>query len=303
MWVSRLRAFKRLLWNRRDFQHMVENLSDEETRRSKYRELVDEYYDFCTDVYQLGWGDHFHFAPFYGEESQLEALLAQEEFLIEQVGVTSDFRVLDVGCGVGGPTCTIAQQTGAHVVGINICELQIEKARQRAAALKLADRVDFQLVDAMNMPFGDGSFDFVYGIESICHMPDEDRCYRECARVLKPGGTFAGWDWAIPRPPATDEERNDLEAICRVHAVPFLLTTDQVRTAIERQGFVVEKFEDLAGRGGPRKWWSSLEQRARTPIFFGMTWMKTMVEAARALTAAGKAGTFTPLCYWLAQKP
>lgn len=49
----------------------------------------------------------------------------------------------------------------------------------------------------MEMPFEDNSFDAVYAIEATCHAPKLEGVYGEVFRVLKPGGTFAFYEWCV----------------------------------------------------------------------------------------------------------
>ena len=58
-------------------------------------------------------------------------------------------RVLDVGCGVGGPAREIVKFTGAHVTGLNNNDYQIERATRYAANEGLSDKLDFVKGDFM----------------------------------------------------------------------------------------------------------------------------------------------------------
>ncbi|KAH8075038.1 sterol 24-C-methyltransferase [Aureococcus anophagefferens] len=51
--------------------------------------------------------------------------------------------------------------------------------------------------DFMALPFPEASFDGVYAIEATCHAPDRAKCYGEIYRVLKPGATFACYEWCL----------------------------------------------------------------------------------------------------------
>ena len=52
----------------------------------------------------------------------------------------------------------------------------------------MVKQLDFQLVNAMDMPFADETFDAVWALESLFHMPDRLQVLGEIARVLRPGG-------------------------------------------------------------------------------------------------------------------
>lgn len=70
-------------------------------------------------------------------------------------------RVLDVGCGVGGPAREIARFTDAYITGLNNNDFQISRAQQKTRKQGLSDRVNFVKGDFMKLSeqFGEGSFD------------------------------------------------------------------------------------------------------------------------------------------------
>jgi sterol 24-C-methyltransferase len=70
-------------------------------------------------------------------------------------------RVLDVGCGVGGPAREIAGFTDCNIVGVNNNEFQVGKATRYTKAMKLDGQAQFVKGDFMNLAeqFGENSFD------------------------------------------------------------------------------------------------------------------------------------------------
>jgi len=70
-------------------------------------------------------------------------------------------KVLDVGCGVGGPAREIARFTDATIVGVNNNDFQIDRATKKTAKAGLSDKVSFQKGDFMKLSetFGENSFD------------------------------------------------------------------------------------------------------------------------------------------------
>src|SRR5437868_14639862 len=107
--------------------------SDPDARQANYKLLTTAYYDRVTDMYRRAWSDSFHFALFTGDETLSEALLATEQRIAREGGFGPETKVLDIGCGVGGPALNIAEFSGAHVTGVNIVEKQLAIARKRAA--------------------------------------------------------------------------------------------------------------------------------------------------------------------------
>lgn len=101
--------------------------------------------------------------------------------------IDSGKEVLAVGCGTGYSACYIAKNYGCRVVGIDISEKMIGKAKERADKEGLTDRVEFYVGDAHDMPFDDNSFDVVM-TELVSIFLDKHRAFSEYVRVLRPGG-------------------------------------------------------------------------------------------------------------------
>jgi 24-methylenesterol C-methyltransferase len=96
--------------------------------RSKTVHLVDVFYSLVTDIYEWGWGQSFHFSPKLPGKSWKASEAAHEARIPSVTGARPGDKILDCGCGVGGPMRTIAAVSGAHVVGITINEYQVQRA-------------------------------------------------------------------------------------------------------------------------------------------------------------------------------
>ena len=104
-------------------------------------------------------------------------------------------RVLDIGCGTGGPAIVLAKETGANLVAIDVEEQLLERATRLARREGVADRIEFRLVEPGPLPFDEASFDVVFSKDSLIHIADKAGLYNGILRVLKPGGRFAASDW------------------------------------------------------------------------------------------------------------
>jgi sterol 24-C-methyltransferase len=126
----------------------------------------------------------------YKGEALNQSIARHEHYLAHHMGLKADMRVLDVGCGVGGPAREIARFSDARVVGINNNDYQLVKARRYTERAGLADQVQFAKGDftKISQQFGEASFDAVYAIEATCHAPTFESIYGEVFKVLKPGG-------------------------------------------------------------------------------------------------------------------
>jgi SAM-dependent methyltransferase len=115
--------------------------------------------------------------------------------LAEMAGFAAGQRILDVGCGLGGAARLLAAERGCRVTGVDLTEAYHEAARRLTAEVGLADRVEFILKDATALPFPEGEFDGALLQHCTMNVPDQGRLFRECARVLRPGGVLALHEW------------------------------------------------------------------------------------------------------------
>lgn len=99
---------------------------------------------------------------------------------------TAGKRVLEYGCGPGSQAFFLARQ-GAEVTGIDISDIAIAQAAERARAEGVAERCRFEVMNAEETTFDDDQFDLVCGT-AILHHLDLDSAYAEIARLIKPTG-------------------------------------------------------------------------------------------------------------------
>lgn len=120
-------------------------------------------------------------------------------------GITSASNVLDVACGTGETACFLAETYGCRVMGIDVTELQIERAREKKYRRNLP--VEFRQADAHHLPFPDDMFDVVISEATLCHL-EIGQVLKEMARVTKPGGRVGIHDlcWK-ENAPATIKQR------------------------------------------------------------------------------------------------
>ncbi|MFM8331368.1 MAG: class I SAM-dependent methyltransferase, partial [Candidatus Methylumidiphilus sp.] len=151
-----------------------------------------------TETVEKSFGRHVHWGYW---ETPEQASLTVDEFaqstenlsklLIKAANISNGQAILDVGCGFGGTIASLNETyTGLRLVGLNIDERQLDRARQHVHAV-VDNTIEFQQGDACALPFPDNSFDAVLAVECIFHFSSREQFFKEAHRVLKPGGYLA----------------------------------------------------------------------------------------------------------------
>jgi SAM-dependent methyltransferase len=114
--------------------------------------------------------------------------------LAERLAARSPTRVLEVAAGTGVVTRAMASTLpdAASIVGTDLNQPMLDQAR----TIAIARAVEWRQADAMNLPFGDATFDAVVCQFGVMFFPDKAKAYAEARRVLRPGGLymFNVWD-------------------------------------------------------------------------------------------------------------
>ncbi|MFD1157073.1 class I SAM-dependent methyltransferase [Roseovarius aestuarii] len=114
--------------------------------------------------------------------------------LLDQLTITADTRVLDIGCGIGGAARHVAARTGAHVRGFDLTPDFVTTATALSDLVGMADQTNFQVGSALDIPEPDDSADLALMFHVGMNIEDKTTLCSEAARVLAPGGTFALFD-------------------------------------------------------------------------------------------------------------
>ncbi|XP_021282130.1 tocopherol O-methyltransferase, chloroplastic [Herrania umbratica] len=212
------------------------------------RALLDgiaEFYDESSGLWEDMWGDHMHHG-FYDPDSNVSgsdhrsAQIRMIEESLRLAGISDDpakrpKTIVDVGCGIGGSSRYLARKYGATCRGITLSPVQAGRANVLAEAEGLADRVSFQVADALKQPFPDGQFDLVWSMESGEHMPDKAKFVNELMRVAAPGGKIIIVTWCHRDLLPSEEslqlwEKKLLNRICNAYYLPeWCSTADYVK--------------------------------------------------------------------------
>ncbi len=144
------------------------------------------------------WGEHIHLGYYSQNIKNHDFRKAKVQLVHELVRwsgldtLPKGSRVLDIGCGIGGSSRILAKYYGFNVTGITISPAQVKRANELTP---YGLNCNFQVMDALNLKFEDGSFDAVWSVEAGAHMNDKSKFADEMLRTLRPGGYLALADW------------------------------------------------------------------------------------------------------------
>jgi SAM-dependent methyltransferase len=184
--------------------------------------------DQTLTVAQLAPLDQFH----------IRGILATGE-LAAAAGLDPSTRVLDLGCGIGGPARYLAATFGCTVTGIDLSPGFIDAATYLTARCGLSDRVAFQVGDALHLPFQDEAFDTVFLQHVAMNIEDRPALYAEVSRILSARGQFATYDLVL-----RDGDVVYPVPWARNASTSFLLTEGDTRRVLEQAGFKAVLWRD-----------------------------------------------------------
>jgi SAM-dependent methyltransferase len=149
------------------------------------------------------WTDADTVAAWRKWQPQLSAFTrGATDAVLEAAQLRPGIRVLDLASGVGDPAIPIAEAVGpaGHVTGTDVGPGMIAFAAELAKARNLRN-IEFRVADVEALPFPDNSFDVVSSRFGIMFFVDQLKAFRECLRVLKPGGRVSFVVWGTREQP------------------------------------------------------------------------------------------------------
>lgn len=151
------------------------------------KDVIDEYPPEYCHLLEAAYGDSLM------SEGGEEAI----DHLFDGIDLANK-KALDIGCGLGGAAFHLTKKHDMHVTGLEINEWMVQEATRRTPT-KQREKLAFVLnQDNAHLPFDDASFDIVYSKGVLTHVQYKDDLFKECHRILKPGGLLVTIDWLSP---------------------------------------------------------------------------------------------------------
>ncbi|WP_218048653.1 methyltransferase domain-containing protein [Curvivirga aplysinae] len=183
----------------------------------------DEYGEALLEMLQIIWGEGF-LSP--GGADAIDRILEGCDL--------RGLKVLDIGSGLGGVDCLLAEKYGARVTGIDIEEDILSRSKAYIEQRGLADQVEVRLVNPGPLPFEDNHFDVVFGKDAWLHVEDKDGFFKEVFRVLKPGGRVICGDWLGGEAPRGE----DFDYFLELEGISYhLVTIEEYADILQNAGF------------------------------------------------------------------
>jgi SAM-dependent methyltransferase len=168
----------------------------------------------------------------------------QTDFLAKKVGLdkNKETYLLDICSALGGPARHLAEIYGIKVVGLDITPEMINEAIKRTEGKPYADKIEYRIGSALDIPARENTFDVVWGQDAWCYIRDKSRLFEEVNRVLKSGGIlgFSDWIWG-----SVDVPESQADYLMEFMVFPDMQTFDGYSKLIGDFGMKIQEKEDL----------------------------------------------------------
>lgn len=175
-------------------------------------------------VEDLATADEFHIG---GRAATIE--------LFDQVGISPDMHVLDIGSGLGGPARLLASRYGCRVTGVDLTPAYVTLATELTERTGLSEKVTFREANALNLPFAQATFDGAYVLHVGMNIEDKATLFSQAATVVRPGGFLVAYDIMRVGPGEVEYPVPWAGSA----AISFLSDPEGYRTAITGAGFEI----------------------------------------------------------------
>ena len=145
-----------------------------------------------------------HIAPTYDTLNHVLSMNVDRRWrrhALKEIVDGSAQRILDVACGTGDSTVSIAKAAGegSTVTGVDISEGMMALVRGKAEKAGVAERIGLEVADGEALPYADGTFDRVTCAFGIRNFEHKEKGLSEFLRVLKPGGKAVILELSVPQ--------------------------------------------------------------------------------------------------------
>jgi MPBQ/MSBQ methyltransferase len=205
-----------------------------------------------TDAFlNLGYSEWYQ--PHIAGSPQRRLATEVGERLVAHRPETDGGRLLDVGCGRGGPAIHLADQFGSPVVGIDLVPYNVARARKNVA--ERGPDAEFAVGDATRLPFAADSLSACTAIDALVYLSDRPAVVAEIGDVLEPGGVVVLSE-LVRRQCADTAKREQVARFAEAWDMPLPGTVPDYERALADAGLSLVSVDDITPHsvGSFRKW-------------------------------------------------
>jgi ubiquinone/menaquinone biosynthesis C-methylase UbiE len=198
---------------------------------------VADYYEHWTLKYMESFGHIF-------QSKQANTPEELTEYYIRQMGVLPQMKMVDAGCGIGGPACMIAQKVPVYIDCVTISPLQASIAKKEVAEKNLDRQVKIFEGDfhQLNKVLPNTGYDIVYFLESLVHSSTPEIAIGQAYNLLKPDGIIYIKD-LYKKTAYSQGEEKDIQSWVdhnNKHIKLNIITKEELLILLRKQGFQLE---------------------------------------------------------------
>lgn len=230
-------------------ERIAEQFSYAGSRADIWRGL-DRFLD--TERYlNLGYSHWYQPVCLGSSQRRLAVRLGRE--LAGSLPTTANRRLLDLGCGRGGPAISLANTHGFDVTGVDLVPYNVSRARTNARQTGV--QAAFLVGEATALPFRNDSFEACMALDSIVYVPGKTRVFTELARVTGSAGVVGLTDLVV-RNDASPSRRSSIDAFAAAWDMPAIKGLDEYLEAVREAGLEIGGVEDISANSIDRfgKW-------------------------------------------------
>lgn len=322
-----------------DFDNVFKDVEGNKQHSAEDKDVARSFYNLATEFYEYGWGDSFHFGFRQRHDPHWKSTHNSQAFVAQRMQVSDGSKVLDMGCGIGGPLRGIVRMTGANITGITINEHQVNRGREITAELSpwMQERCHYDVQDYHNIKgYEENTYDAAFYMESSLHTIERTKTFKEAYRLLKPGGRLVAMEYVtLPGWKPNDPEH---QRLMRLHlhgnGAAYTPSIEEDLEWIRAAGFEIKEHFDYMEWGrklygdNSWEWWQDVQFNWWPALLPAHPWVRgslatiltslskiglcpddvakaasLMNDGGDGLSGLGKVGAITPQYYVLGIKP
>ncbi|MFB6254846.1 MAG: class I SAM-dependent methyltransferase [Halobacteriaceae archaeon] len=231
-------------------RHRITDQFSYESERSDIWQLFNFF--IATDAY-LNLGYSKWYQPHMSGSSQRRLVTQIGNTIATYQPSTNDRRLLDVGCGRGGPAIQFANEFGFDVIGVDLVRYNIRHAKNNACSKPA--KPQFLVGDATTIPICANSIQVCTAIDALVYLSDREQVFEELQNILASEGIFVFSD-LVTRSNLPETNREAINEFAEYWDMPALGTVSSYKRALQSAGFDIRSVKDIThySIGHFRKW-------------------------------------------------